>query len=330
MALLEEYKDSFMKEVKEIKSTMLYKKQKPIDTTVALMNRLSHVEISLDFASKVLSNGRDAGVKGVVFYPSVMYYHKTGLYAALSMAFFTDSTIRHSAKVPIVFISPGFSRTFFRRWTFGLSYTRSFVTYGNTFQRGLLNNTISLYNSFNFWNYLTLSVSAAVNWSSNLNNRHVALVFRGRPLTYRFLTQKLGQGYSGNLAISLKRDFCFYNVLGAKIFTLTPDLLFLFGRDNNAFLQKQYIKGQNQQADSTYRLAYDNLFGFLNVEPGLTADWRIRSLEIYTAFHCAIPFNEFVDNGSVAGRITNPHRYYPYVEAGIKYLFRIKKKAKKI
>jgi len=327
MAMLEEYKDSFMAEVKEIKSAMLYKKLKPIDTTVALMNKASHVEISLDFASRVLSNGRDAGIKGVVFYPSAMYYHKIGFYAALSMAFFTDSSISNSARVPIVFFSPGFSRTFFNRWNFSLSYTRSFVLFGNTFQRGLLNNSFTLYNSFNFWNYLTVSVSAGISWSSNLNNNKIVF---GRRVTYRTLTQKLEQGYSGNIAISLKKDFSFYNVLGAKVFTLTPELYFLFGRDNNAFLQKQYIKGQNQQTDSTYRLAYDNLFGFLNLEPGLTADWRIRNLEIYASFHCAIPFNEFVENGGVAGRITNPRHYYPYAEAGLKYLFRIKKKPKKI
>lgn len=326
MALLEEYKDSFMNEVKEIKSTVLYKKQKPIDTTVVLMNKLSHVEIGLDFASRVLSNGRDAGVKGVVFYPSVMYYHRLGFYAALSMAFYTDSTIRNSAKVPNVFFSPGFYRTFYNRWSFGLSYTRSFVLYGNAFQKGLLNNTLSLYNSFNFWNYLTLSVGAGISWSSNLNNRHIAL---GRRITYRLLTQKLGESYSANISVSLKKDFCFYNVLGAKVFTLTPSLLFVFGHDNNAFLQKQFKKGQNQLLDSTYRLAYDNLFGFLNLEPGLTADWRIKNFEIYAAFHCAIPFNEFVESGSVAGRITKPHHYYPYAEAGMKYLFRIEKKMRK-
>ena len=326
MALLEEYKDSFLLEVKEIKSAILYKTQKPIDTTVALMNKSSHVEIGLDFAIKVLSNGRDAGVKGVVFYPSAMYYHKTGLYAALSMAFYTDSTIRNSAKVPIVFFSPGFYRIFFNRWGFGLSYTRSFILYGNAFQKGLLNNSISLYNSFNFWNYLTLAVGAGISWSSNLNNRHVVL---GRRITYRALTQKLGEGYSGNIVVSLKKDFSFYNALGAKVFTLTPSLLFLFGNDNNAFLQKQFNKGQNQLLDSTYRLAYDNLFGFLNLEPGLSADWRIRNFEICAAFHCAIPFNEFVESGGVAGRITNPRHYYPYAEAGIKYLFRIRKKLNK-
>ena len=330
-ALLEQLKAEFDQEVKDIKASVLYKKLRPIDTTVAMMNNSSHAEIGLDFTSRILSNGRSSGVKGVGFYPSAMYYHKTGFYASLSMAFFTDSTIRHSAKVPAIYLTPGFYRTFFKWWTFGTGYTRSFVTYGNDFQRGLLNNTFSLYNSVNCKGYLTISVGASISWSSNLNNRKVII---RRPLqpqkneTYRSLTQKLGQGYTAGVTVSLKKDFSFYNVLGAKVFSITPELLFVFGRDNNAFIQTQYIRGLNQKTDTTYRLAYDNMFGFLNLEPALTANWRIKNLEIYAAFRCAIPFNEFVQENGVAGRVTNPHHYYPYAEAGVKYLFRVARKSK--
>lgn len=88
LALLEEYKDSFMLEVKEIKSAMLFRKRKPIDTTVALMNRSSHFEIGLNVTGPVLSNGRNSGLTGVMFTPSVMYYHKWGLYAVMGMSFY--------------------------------------------------------------------------------------------------------------------------------------------------------------------------------------------------------------------------------------------------
>lgn len=323
LKLLDEYKDSFSAEVMEIKAVFFQTRTKYIDTTVSRMNKSSHMEIGLDFVSRVLSIGRNTGVKGVVFYPSGTYYHKTGLYASMSMGFFTDSMISHSAKVPLLSISPGFYRTFFNLWILNIAYTRNFILYGNQFQRGLLNNSLSLYNSFDFWRYITLSVSGYISWSSNLNTRRI---LSNRRITYRNLTQELQQGYSANVAISLRKDFHFYNVAGAKVFTLSPELLFLFGRDNYAFLQKQFITGKNQLVDSSYRLAYDDLFGFIDLEPGLTADWRIRNLEIYASFHCAIPFNEFVEQGNVAGRITNPHHYYPYAEAGIKYLFRIRKK----
>ena len=58
LALLEEYKDSFLFDLKEIQSALIYKKKKPIDTTVALMNRSSHCEIGLNVSGPIVSSGR--------------------------------------------------------------------------------------------------------------------------------------------------------------------------------------------------------------------------------------------------------------------------------
>ncbi len=316
LALLEEYKDSFMLEVKEIKSAMLFRKRKPIDTTVALMNRSSHFEIGLNVTGPVLSNGRNSGLTGVLFTPTVMYYHKWGLYAVMGMSFFTDTTITHSAKVPSLFISPGFSRVFFKRWTFNIAYARNFIFYGYDIQKGLLNNSFTLYNSFDFWRYITVSVNAGISWSSNLNSKKYLLIDRPTPLPdkkiyYRTITTEAGQSYAATIGISLRKDFCFYNVMGAKMFTLTPDVYFLFGHDNTTLLTRAV-----RLKDI---LTYDKFFGFLNVEPGFTVDWRIRNLELFASFHCAIPFNEY-DSG-LKTRIANPKKYYPYGEGGIKYLF---------
>lgn len=311
LALLEEYKDSFMLEVKEIKSALLFRKRKPIDTTVALMNRSSHFEIGLNVTGPVLSNGRNSGLTGAMFTPTLMYYHKWGLYAVMGMSFFTDTTITHSAKVPSLFISPGFSRVFYKRWTFNIAYARNFIFYGYDIQKGLLNNSFTLYNSFDFWRYITVSVNAGISWSSNL---------RSKKIFYRKATINAGQSYATTIGISLRKDFCFYNVMGAKVFTLTPDVYFLFGHDNTTLLTRAV-----RLKDI---LTYDKFFGFLNAEPGFTVDWRIKNLELFASFHCAIPFNEY-DSG-LKTRIENPKKYYPYGEGGIKYLFRIapKKKSK--
>jgi len=315
LALLEEYKDSFLLEVKEIKNAMGYKKRKPIDTTVALMNTLSHAEIGLNVAGPILSNGRNSGLTGAVFTPTVMYYHKTGLYAAFGMNFFTDSAMRASAKVPSLFISTGFYRTFFMRWAVGLSYSRNFIFYGNDVQKGMLNNSISLYNSFDFWRYLTISVNAGVTWSSNLYSKKYIRVGLHKVL-YKTITTDAGQGYAASIAIDLRKDFCFYNIIGAKALTVTPNIYFLFGRDNATLITRSLRKGSP--------ITSDKFFGFLDVEPGLTIDWRIRNLEIFASFHCAIPFNEYDTDKGV--RVKNPYEYYPYGEGGVKYLFRIKKK----
>ena len=316
LALLEEYKDSFMLEVNDIKAALGLKKIKPIDTTVALMNNSSHAEIGLNVAGPILSNGRNTGLKGVVFTPTAMYYHKTGLYAAAGMNFFTDTVISKSARVPSFFISPGFYRTFFKRWTFSLSYSRSFIFYGLDVQRGLLNNSFSLYNSFDFWRYLTISVSAGISWSSNLNSKKYVRVGL-RNVLYKTITKNAGQAYAANIGLSVRKDFCLYNVIGAKVFTITPELFLLFGMDNSTLITRA-VKRRGLAITS------DKFFGLLDVEPGLTFDWRIKNLDIFAAVHCAIPFNEYDSDQNK--RIKNPKEYYPYGEGGIKYLFRIKKK----
>ncbi len=327
VALLEEYRDSFLLEVEDIKAAMLYKKRKPIDTTVALMNRSSHAEISFNVTGPILSNGRSTGLTGAMLSPSVMYYHKLGFYAVLGLNFFTDSTMRASAKVPSMYISPGFNRTFFKRWTFSTGYARSFIFYGtdiktqnysfpaSDFQKGLLNNTLFMYNSYNFWQYITLGLSVAASWSSNLTGKKYTTGPLGRRLYYKDLTRKSGQAYSINVGLVLRKDFAFYNVLGAKVFTISPDFCLFFGHDNNTLITRA-ISRPGLKIDS------DKFFGLLNAEPGFSLDWRIRNFEIFGAFHCAIPFNEY--DSDTGTRVKNPKKYYPYGEGGIKYLFRIK------
>ncbi len=326
-ALLEEYRDSFMLEVEDIKATALYKKRKPIDTTVALMNRSSHVEIGLNVSGPILSNGRSSGLKGALLTPNILYYHKTGLYAAFGINFFTDSAMRASAKVPSLYISPGFSRTFFKRWTFSTGYARSFIFYGtdiktltytfpaSDYQKGLLNNSVFMYNSFDFWRYITLGASVGASWSSNLTSKKYTTGPLGRKLYYKDLTRKSGQAYSVNVGLILRKDFCFYNVLGAKVFAISPDFTMLFGHDNSTLITRA-VRRPGIKIDS------DKFFGLLNVEPGFSLDWRIRNFEIFGAFHCAIPFNEY--DSDTETRVKNPKKYYPYGEGGIKYLFKIK------
>lgn len=332
LALLEEYKDSFLLEIEEIKSTALYKKRKPIDTTVALMNRSSHFEIGFNASGPIISNGRNQNLKGGVLSPNVMYYHKWGLYAALGFTCYTNPfsvTGDTAVKLPGLYFTPGFYRTFFNKWSLGVSYNRNFIFYGDEYYRGLLNNSFSLSNSFDFWRYLTLSVSTSISWSSNLRSKKydIDTLHPQPPLPpaipvrryYNNRTKNEGQAYNASISISLSRDFSFYNVLGAKVFSVTPNILFLFGHDNNQILALRKGGGSI--------LSSDKFFGFLDVEPGVNVIWRIRNLEIFGAFHLAIPLNVY--DTSKKMRVTNPKQYNPYGEGGIKYLFRLLPKKKK-
>ncbi|MFN8287279.1 MAG: hypothetical protein U0V74_11020 [Chitinophagales bacterium] len=300
LALLEEYKDSFDLELEDFKMLLKDYRKRQIDTSVSQLNRASHMEIGMDFVSRLLSNGRSSGLKGVAFYPSALYYHKLGFYAVAGLGFMTDSSISHSAAVPLLFISPGFSRLFFNKWQLNVGYTRSILFYGTSLQKNTLNNTISLYNSFDFWHYIELCAGVQGSWSSDKR------------------TRLLAERYSVSIMLALKHDFHFFNFIGSKVFTLTPRINFLFGHDNSTFLVQGLFRP---------RIAHQYYFGFLNVEPSLSADWRIRNLDIYASFQLAIPFNEFDSDNKQ--RVLNPKHYYPYAEAGVKYLFRIKKKVKR-
>lgn len=334
LALLEEYKDSFLLEIQDIKQTVFYKKRKPIDTTVAQMNRSTHFEIGFNASGPIISNGRNQNLKGAVLSPNIMFYHKWGLYAALGFTCYTNPvsvTGDSAVKLPGLYITPGFYRTFFNKWSLGFSYGRNFIFYGENIYRGLLNNSISLHNSFDFWRYITLSVTASISWSSNLRSKKyfefkvppppppLPQISLTKRIYYSQLTKDAGQGYSANLAISLRKDFSFYNIIGAKVFSVIPDITFLFGHDNN-----QIITLRNRDGGSI--ISSDKFFGFLSVEPGVSATWRIRNLEIFGAFHLAIPFNVY--DYDLNKRITNPKQYNPYGEGGIKYLFSIAPKKK--
>jgi hypothetical protein len=318
-ALLEEYRDSFLLEVEDIKNVFYKKKLKSIDTSVAFLNRSSHLEIGLDFMSRILSNGRASGISGVGLLPSVMYYQKLGFYGSVSMFFFTDSTFRKNAPIPLLNLTAGYYKTVLKRWGLGIAYNRSFAFYSDTFQQGILNNAVSLTTGYNFWNYITLTATASVSWSGNLNKKNRYMYFRPpvpfmppRKVSYDSYTRELGQEYAANLLVSLRKDFSFFNIIGAKVFSVIPELNFLFGQDNSILLFDRQIVN-------------DKFFGFLNLEPALSLDWRIKNVEIYAGCRLAIPFNQL--NATTNTRELNPKKYYPYAQAGAKYLFMVRKGA---
>lgn len=325
--LLEEFKDEFLAEVKDIRSAFSKNKgSSGLDSTINIMNRSSHVEIGLDIAGPIYSNGRETGISGAAFYPSLMYYHKTGFYASAGMSFFTDSFIRKSSPIPALSITPGFFRTFFKRWSVGVHYTRSFPFYAGSFERGLLNNTFSFQNSFDFWNYLQLSLNATISWSSNLNSKKYKEVtipgtMLKKRIYYSMLTKDLGQGFCAGISILLRKEIIAYSSIKGGVLSVAPSFQLQFGNDNSAYILRGIINGRPQPIQS------DRFFGLLNLQPGLTAGWRITNFELYANVNVAIPFNEFDD--SSLKRIRNPKQYLPFGEGGLRCYFKVKKLTRK-
>lgn len=329
-ALLEMYRDSFLSELADMKMVLRQIRKKPIDTTVALMNAKSHVEISTDVQGPVYANGRNVGLSGAAFFPSILYFHKSGFYASGSLGFYSDSFMRKAAIVPLANLSAGYYKNFFRYWTLSVGYNRSFLMYADSFYSGLLNNSINASNSYNFWGYVTLTANIAASWSSNLLRKKTLKL---SPMDYRSfqqVTKDYHQAYAVYLNLSLSRNFTFFNVLGAKVFSITPSFSTQIGHDNNAFILRNITTQQYQQPPKPGQpppppptLQYNNFFGLLNLQPSLSLDWRIRNLEIYAGCYLAIPFNDY--NSTTQIRTVNPKKYYPFGQGGVKYLFRVQK-----
>jgi hypothetical protein len=318
--LFNQYKDSFDAQLLDFMFTF-----SGLDTSVADMDRRSHVEVGLDFASKVLVNGRYCILtdyrsvsdnklhyyyqKGVEFFPSLTYFHKTGLYFGLSATFYTDTFITRKTDVPIILPTAGFQRTFFKRWTVGAGYTRAFLTYGSAVSRRLMDNTFSLNTGIDIWKKLIFSAGISAYWSS---------------LHSRLLPSD--EKRSVEITLTLKKEFLIYHFLGAKIFSIVPAINAYVASDNRSYVRAAQIA--DGAKDSVIQKAgISNFFGFLDLEPSLLLDWRIRNLDIYVLPTLAIPFYVYDEQTSM--RVENPHFYRFYMQAGIKYLFAAKKKTGK-
>ena len=319
-ALLVQYKDSFKNDLYDFLDIISPTKQVKVDTSVYDMDRSSHVEVSLDFVSRQLINGRIIALStskgkvialtGVGFYPTIMYYHKYGFYAELNTTFYTDYKIAHAAPVPVVTPSAGYEHTFFKRWFIGAGYEHTFNTYGSSLSRQLLNNTMTITSSVDVWKKFIFSSVFYVFWSSD----HSASLPPDEKLSVELL-------------LSLKKEFVIYNFLGAKEFTITPAMNFNFANDNRTFvsaLAVSDVKGDSKKDTIVRTQNVNDFFGFLDLEPSINFDWRIRNVDIFLLPTLAVPLNIFYPGKDE--RVLDPKVFRFYVQAGVKYLFCVKPK----
>lgn len=305
-ALMELYRDSFENDLINFLSIFQDPKARRADTVYS-MDRSSHAEVALGFASRNMVYGRDIGISGVGFYPSIDYYHKYGFFAGFGLTLYTDPAIENLAPVPAVALYAGFRRTFFKRWFLEASYTRTFLTYGSVESKNMLINDFAFASSVDCWKRLIFSFSAYVDWSS-------LSVIRGLPLFER---------RSYEIPLSLRKEFIIYDFIGARIFTITPIITAYFATDNFAFIRQRAVAEETGGKLSYYTTSVDHFFGFVDVEPSLSLDWRIRNVDIFALPALAIPFNTF--DYQTGSRVKNPKEYEFYVQAGVKYLFHLNK-----
>ena len=301
--LFELYKDTFDIELQNF-LVAFRRADLKLDTTISEIDKRSHVEIGVDFVSRVLINGREQGLNGVVFLPYVGYYHKTGLYALVTTNFYTDKAITQHATVPVTILSAGYQHNFFKIWSVGASYSRIFISYGSVVSRSLLNNTFTVNTGVNIWRRFIFEASFYIDWSS-LRNRDA---FEERAIGF---------------ATSLHKEFILRKFIGAKIFTISPGVTAYFATDNLAFVRQRAVAEQVHNPLSLYTTGIAHFFGFVDIEPSISFDWRIWNLDIFASAGVAIPFNTF--NYNTNTRVDNPKVYSPYAGAGLKYLFAVER-----
>jgi hypothetical protein len=319
-ALLLQYQDSFKNDFYEFLDVFSKPGDKHVDTSVYDMDRSSHAEISLGLVSHELINGRIIALSttkdkvislyGVGFYPAVAYYHKYGFYFEVSTTFYTDYTIAHATPVPVISPSAGYAHTFFKRWFLGVNYMRTFNTYGSAESRMLLNNAMTFTSSIDIWKKIIVSSSFFVYWSSD----HSASLPGDEKL-------------STELELSLKKVFTIYKFIGATEFSITPALNFYFANDNRTYVSALAVSDVKKDVKKDTIVRTQNVsdfFGFLDLEPSVDFDWRIRNFDIYFTPTLAVPFNIFYP--AKKERVLNPRVYRFYAQVGIKYLFCIKRK----
>ena len=102
---------------------------------------VSGFSISLSYSSKVLSAGRDYGVRQYGFNPSVIYTHKSGLYAGLHGMWLSETSPSWAATA----LEAGFGHDIGSSFTYNLAYAHTFF---NPDSNGLLSNSLSAALSF--------------------------------------------------------------------------------------------------------------------------------------------------------------------------------------
>jgi hypothetical protein len=304
-----------------------------VDSVIQHFDRWSHLELGVDLLSRQVFNGRTAGVSPS-FFPSLTYRHYVGLYASAGFSGYFDTTSSQSRRgrpgttnnqlYPSMEFTIGFSRTLFNSLDIDLFYNRSVNLFTSQFQIGgvrenistknLLANTMGIYVGYDFFDYIKLAASynyvfGSFSYATTDAATITKIEKQLAPLNY------LTKAHLVN--VSLSKDFRFYHFLGAKIFSVIPQLDLGLGSDAVASaLNRQRGANQNSAVDTTGK----SYTGLLALDASLTLDYRIKNLEISLAPRLALPFNTY--NYQLQKRESGLGTPVFYVSVGVKYIFK--------
>jgi hypothetical protein len=159
----------------------------------------SQLLISFNYQSQAVESGRTYNVKQYSLLPSVMYTHKSGIFASADGIWLSEATPAYSLTV----VTAGYSKTFAKRFNVTASFARNFF---NPDSAGIIRNQLSVGGGYEInW----FNITAGYTYLSGEEKGHLLTV-----------------GTSGYWEKELKR---------AGVFSISPNIVFSAGTANVPF-----------------------------------------------------------------------------------------------
>jgi hypothetical protein len=251
------------------------------DSTVS--SEFSELSIRLSFLNRALSYGRDFGINQSALTASATYFHKTGLFTALTGYWYSECDPKYS----LTLLSLGYNGDLTDNLTYSVSYDRYFFN-GST---GLISNGLNAFANYDF-GYFNISAS------------------------YGYL---FGQEKAHNASLNLAGFWKIKEVGFIDKITFTPNVSALFGTESvplGRFPENQFIKA-NQRPWVQRRLANrnrpitqptvtttKNTFGLMAWNFAIPVRFTVGFFRLGLTWNYVIPVklpNEDYDNPTPAG-----------------------------
>ena len=283
------------------------KKDSTHDAVDSILNSIedkSHFEVELDYANHVVSAGRRYGLlKNREFYPSIKYYHKSGLSFQIENSFITYPATKTNKKKPANSTTQtnnsstntdfilSYSHSLTDNWSFGAEYTY-WRTNDTTTDHSLAKNSMFDVNTDYDFNYFTVNLDGAY-------------IFSEEP--------------TPTISLSVYHTFSLYQTLGALKFNICPQAKMYWGSESVSLhgLAKEYKK--NKKSNPTVNT---NKFDLMYYQFQVSMDYHLKNFVFDFTPKYVIPMNVPEANKKTYETESTPFFYFI---ASIKYMFKIKK-----
>jgi hypothetical protein len=247
---------------------MVYTMQSVAQTTIENLQENTYWQMGIVANSRAVFAGQSLGIAGTEILPAITYYNKTGFYASLASATYTDASIYTKTKIAEVNPTIGFIKKG-DVYNGDYSITHNQVLYGNKFFRNYLSNSICAENSFSITDNIELQGNMLFLFGNKLK-RNTAVVLESKALYHFYLE----------------------DALGAEVVTISPAAAYFYGSDKlvSTFADRDTLSGDNK------KVAVSNVMNMLSFIPGIEVNWQKNKHELNLGF--SIPIANIKKNSS--------------------------------